>query len=282
MAPTDQQFRRDAAAADGSFDQERYWQERLSADDTLKGVGYSMLGQRYNEWIYRMRRDVFLDRVPKLGIDLAHAHVLEIGPGTGFYIDLWHQLGVRRVTGIDLAPIVVERLRARYPQHEFLQGDVGAADSRLEPGAYDVVTAFDVMYHVTDEDAFERAVATIAGCLRPGGLFMVADTFLHHEQANARTAEHYVNRTLARYESVLARNGLDVVQRRPMFVLMSAPPDSRSRLRRAWWLGVAGAASLAEPLGHLVGAVLYPLERQLVRRRAESASTELMVCRRRG
>src|SRR3954467_13340381 len=263
-----------------SFDTQRYWQDRLAADDTLVGVGFSTLGHRYNGWIYRMRRDVFLDRVPQLGIDMASAHVLEIGPGTGFYIDLWHQLGVKEVTGIDLAPVVVERLAARYPQHAFMQGDVGAVDAPLEDGAYDVVTAFDVMYHIVDEDVFEQALANISRSLRPGGLFMVADHFLHHEQSNSRIAVHYLNRTLARYEDALQRHGLEIVQRRPMFVLMNAPPDSRSPLRRAWWLGVAGTASLAEPLGFALGAALYPLERQLVRHRSESASTELMVCRR--
>ena len=263
-----------------AFDTRRYWQDRLSADDSLVGVGFSTLGHRYNGWIYRMRRDVFMDRVPKLGIDMANAHVLEIGPGTGFYIDLWHELGVRQVTGVDIAPVVAERLAARYPRHTFLAADVGAADAPLETGAYDVVTAFDVMYHIVDEAAFEQALANISRSLRPGGLFMVADHFLHREQSNSRVAEHYLNRTLARYEEALARHGLEIVQRKPMFVLMNAPPDSRSRLRRAWWLGVAGTASLAEPLGFALGAVLYPLERQLVRHRSESASTELMVCRR--
>lgn len=272
--------RPDDATKDGAFDTERYWQNRLSADDSLVGVGFSTLGHRYNGWIYRMRRDVFMDRVPKLGIDLPNARVLEIGPGTGFYIDLWHRLGVREVTGVELAPVAVERLAARYPQHSFVQGDVGAADAPIETGAYDVVTAFDVMYHIVDEVMFEQALANIARSLRPGGLFMVADHFLHHEQSNSRIAEPYVNRTLARYEDALARHGLEIVQRRPMFVLMNAPPDSRSRLRRAWWLAVAGTASLAEPLGFALGAALYPIERQLVRHRAESASSELMICRR--
>jgi hypothetical protein len=131
-----------------------------------------------------------------------------------------------------------------------------------------------------DEAMFEQALANVARSLRPGGLFLVADHFLHRAQSNSRIAVHYVNRTLARYEDALRRHGLEIVQRRPMFVLMNAPPDSRSPLRRAWWLAVAGTASLAEPLGFALGAALYPLERQLVRRRAESASTELMVCRR--
>jgi SAM-dependent methyltransferase len=265
-----------------TFDAERYWQDRLSADDTLQGVGFSTLGQRYNRWIFRVRRAVFMERVPQLGIDFATVHVLEVGPGTGFYIDLWRQLGVRTITGVDLAPVVAERLSARYPQHTFFAADIGAAGAPLETGAYDVVTAFDVLYHIVDEEIFEQALANVARALRPGGTFMLTDHFLHSEQSNSRSADHYFNRTLARYEEALARHGFEIVQRRPMFVLMNAPPDSRSRLRRAWWLAVAGTASLAEPLGFAVGAALYPLERQLVRHRAETASSELMVCRRAG
>jgi SAM-dependent methyltransferase len=280
-APTSNADRDCAPLASGHFDTERYWQDRLSADDTLVGVGFSTLGQRYNRWIYRMRQDVFLDRVPRLGIDLEHADILEIGPGTGFYIDLWQRLGVGGITGVDIAPVAVERLAAHYPQHTFFQADIGAADAPVAAGAYDVVTAFDVLYHIVDEDAFEQALANVAKALRPGGLFLLADHFLHREQSNSRTAAHYVNRTLARYQDALERQGFEIVERRPMFVLMNAPPDSRSRLRRAWWLAVAGTASLAEPLGFAVGAILYPFERQLVRRRTESASTELMVCRRR-
>jgi SAM-dependent methyltransferase len=270
----------DPAQDAAGFDPKRYWQDRLSGDDSLNGVGYSTLGHQYNRWIYRMRRAVFLERVPQLGIDLASPDILDVGPGTGFYIDLWEELGAPRVTGIDLAPVIVERLAQRYPRHTFRQGDIGAAEIDLEPASFDVVTAFDVLYHIVDEAIFEQALANIAAALRPGGTFMLADHFLHREQSNSRLAVHYVNRTLGRYEEALGRHGFEIVQRRPMFVAMNAPPDSRSRLRRAWWLAVAGTASLAEPLGFAVGAALYPLERQLVRRRAESASTELMVCRR--
>jgi hypothetical protein len=40
-------------------------------------------------------------------------------------------------------------------------------------------------------------------------------------------------------------------------------------------------AALAEPLGWLVGAVLYPVEILLTSAKAESATTEIMVCRKR-
>jgi hypothetical protein len=46
-------------------------------------------------------------------------------------------------------------------------------------------------------------------------------------------------------------------------------------------LAVPAPAALGEPFGWALGALLFPVERALVRRLRESPSTELMVCRRR-
>jgi hypothetical protein len=64
-----------------------------------------------------------------------------------------------------------------------------------------------------------------------------------------------------------------------MFVVMNYPADTTSRLARRAWTALVAPAMLAEPLGWLAGALLYPLERVLVRLVRESPSTELMVCR---
>ena len=69
--------------------------------------------------------------------------------------------------------------------------------------------------------------------------------------------------------------GFEVVDRVPMFVLMNYPADTTSRLARYAWTALVAPAALAEPLGWAVGAMLYPLERALVRRMRESPSTEL-------
>jgi len=67
-----------------------------------------------------------------------------------------------------------------------------------------------------------------------------------------------------------------------MFVLMNYPADTRSRIARWAWTALVAPAMLAEPLGWLLGAALYPLERALVRAKRESPSTELMLCRKPG
>ena len=86
----------------GDFDAKQYGERRLTATPGLKGVGFTSLGKQYNRWLYRTRKHVFIRQVRGLGLDLSAQRVLDIGSGTGFYLDLWRGLGVKELTGSDL------------------------------------------------------------------------------------------------------------------------------------------------------------------------------------
>ena len=70
-------------------------------------------------------------RLRSLLKELATLDVLDVGSGTGFYIDLWRRLGVRSVTGSDIAEKAVEELSARYPSNRFVRLDIGAEEDPL-------------------------------------------------------------------------------------------------------------------------------------------------------
>jgi hypothetical protein len=57
-----------------------------------------------------------------------------------------------------------------------------------------------------------------------------------------------------------------------MFVLMNYPVDSTSMLHRLCWRTLVLAVAAWEPLGAVVGAMLYPLEIPLVARLKEGPS----------
>src|SRR5215217_7388946 len=107
------------------FDARAYWERRLSEQFTLDGVGYAGLGRSFNAWMYRVRRRVFLQTVKPLLNDPAATDVLDIGSGTGFYVDRWHELGVRSLTGSDLTDTAMARLTDRYPGDRFVRFDAG-------------------------------------------------------------------------------------------------------------------------------------------------------------
>lgn len=251
-----------------------FWERRLEGDWTETGVGYRALGRPFNAWMYRVRQEVFLREARTLG--LGRAAVLDAGSGTGFYVRCWQRLGAGSITGCDVTHAAVDRLRLRFPGLDFVREDVSELDS-FAPDSFDAVSCMDVLFHITDDARYTAALESFARVLRPGGYLIISENFLRRPQ---QRGEHQVNRTLDAITAELDRAGFDVVTRKPMLVLMNAQVDAPVLWRRAWG-GALRAVTLTRPTGWLAGALLYPLERLLVRHKRESPTTEVMVCRRR-
>ena len=262
------------------YDPATYWSARLAGRADLEAVGWQGLGTAYNRWLYRRRAALFAEVAEHFGWTQKPPAVLELGPGTGFYVDLWAQLGVRRLTGIDIAPPAVARLRERFPTYQFLSADVGQPLA-LPPHAFDVVTAFDLLFHITDDAAFSQALSTISRALRPDGVALITDLFPRsHEVRRA----HQVSRTEGRYRTALAAQGLRIERRWPVFVLMHPWADPRSamarRASRAWWRFVEGVAGHVPGGGATLGALLYAADSVATRFITPGPSTQLWALRR--
>ncbi|HEU0023315.1 MAG TPA: class I SAM-dependent methyltransferase, partial [Thermoleophilaceae bacterium] len=153
-----------------------YWEERLSRAYSLDGVGWFGLGEPFNRWMYAVRRRLFLRRIGPL-VEPA-AEVLDVGSGTGFYVERWLELGVRSVTGSDLTGTAVERLQARFPGHEFHRVDIGGDVTELGADRFAAISAVDMLYHITSDQSYERAFANFARLLKPGGLLVFTENFV--------------------------------------------------------------------------------------------------------
>jgi 2-polyprenyl-3-methyl-5-hydroxy-6-metoxy-1,4-benzoquinol methylase len=263
-----------------TFSVRDYWESRLRQSYSPEGVGYRRLGRQYNTWMYRVRARVFARVARSLGVDWRTATVLDIGSGTGFYVDQWHQLGVPRVTGVDITDKAVDELRRHFTADEFVRADIGQpldpASLSLLPAPFDAASAMDVLFHIVDDAEYARAFENLASLLRPGGWFLWSDNFLRH---HTERVAHQVSRTLADSERLVRAAGFEVVRRVPMFVLMNYPADSRGKVARWAWTAMVAPAAIAEPLGWALGAILAPIDGVLTRIMHESPTTEIMVCR---
>lgn len=252
-----------------------FWEDRLGSDWTETGVGYRALGKPFNVWMYRLRRELFLESIGDSEIITGGAKVFDIGSGTGFYVKLWRELGAGRIVGSDITKAAVGNLREKFPDDEFHQFDAAEPELPIPAGSVDIVSAMDILFHITDDDGHAQAIKNAAALLRPGGHFVFSENFLHvPEQRGPRQA----NRSLHRIEREVLDAGLEIVSREPIFVLMNAQVDAGWLRRRAWGIAMRGL-TLIPPIGWLTGAALMPLERRLVRGRREGPSTELMICR---
>jgi SAM-dependent methyltransferase len=263
-----------------TYDPAAYWSARLAGAAGLEAVGWLGLGEAYNRWLYRRRAAVFDRIIRTYGWERCPPSVLEVGPGTGFYLRRWSRLGVRDLTAIDIAPPAVARLRHRFPAYQVLVGDIGQTTA-VPPETFDVVTAFDVLFHITDDDAFHRAIATIGRALRRGGVALISDLF--PRSSDLRLA-HQVSRTARTYRSALAAQGLYVERTWPVFVLMHPWAETRSPVlgaaARFWWALVTRAAGHVRGAGGPLGAALYVADSALARIIRTGPSTQVWAVRR--
>ena len=260
------------------FDPRSFWDSRHTQRYGPESVGYVGLGVPYNVWMYRVRARVVSRQLRKSHVDLSTRDVLDVGSGTGFYVDLWTRLRARSVTGSDFAPFAVRALRERFSDARFVELDITSATLPAELAQFDVVSAFDILYHIVDDEKYRQAIANIRSLLRPGGLFLFSENFL----ARAReTGLHQVSRTRDEILSLLRENGFEVIRRAPVFFLMNRPLKSSSAILGETWKGIRRITSMTRRpyLGGWLGAALYPLELASLPFMTTGPSTEMMICR---
>ena len=141
------------------------------------------------------------------------------------------------VRGIDISPKMAAIAREKatgLPNVEITNTDL--FDPALEPGSFDVVTAFNVLCYIPDLPA---ALARIRELLKPEGFFLSATDCLGSRPSKAGFQKFYKTHTgkmpyVAFFtqrglERKIAQNGFAVLERENLF---SAPPNLVVAARR--------------------------------------------------
>ena len=147
---------------------------------------------------------------------LRRGSVLDVGCGDGKF--LWGlDAGRWRRTGIEPSRRVVELVRQRIPDIDFVIGDLYSA--RLQPGSFDAITFWHVLEHLPDP---RRVLRRVRDLLRPEGWLLISLPNLSSFQARIfrrhwyafddvpRHLFHYSPRSLA---LLLEQEGFEVRER---------------------------------------------------------------------
>jgi 2-polyprenyl-3-methyl-5-hydroxy-6-metoxy-1,4-benzoquinol methylase len=258
------------------FDPTDYWEKRLSESYTLGTTGWSGLGESFNRWSYSVRRRAFARAVGNTLGDVRSLRVLDVGSGTGFYLDVWRSLGVTELVGSDLTSAAVAQLTSLYPDVAIRKLDIGAADGRFDSGRFDVISIIDVLFHIVDDKRYEQAIANLAAMLKPGGTLLFTENFVNAPQV----ARHQISRTEQSVRAMLESKQLSPAGQWPVFFLMNTPVSSQSQLLARWWRLAMRIAGHGEAWGWTLGAALFPVEVALGRVRRDGPSTKLAAWRR--
>lgn len=222
-----------------SYDPAEYWSERLRDGSGLRQTGHWLYSERYNRWLYRAKRRALRRALGDLHPPL---HALDVGSGTGWVVEQLLSWGAT-VDGSDIAEPALHELRERHAGVTFFQLAIGDDPVPRPDGVYELITAFDVMYHVVEDAQWRAAVDELARVLRRGGRLIVTDGFGSRDRHDAR---HVKFRSMARWHQAAAAAGLRPHASGPLYRWLSREPD--------------------EPgLRHVPGALRGPLEYALER-----------------
>jgi len=97
----------------------------------------------------------------------AGERLLDVGCGTGHWSSFFAGLGYR-VTGIDIAPGMIEVARAAVPECSFRIGDV--CELPFEEASFDVAASMATLEFIPDP---ATAVREMVRCVKPGGSLLI-------------------------------------------------------------------------------------------------------------
>jgi len=196
---------------------QEYWESRFGKELGIRAVGHIGFDERYNVWLYKAKAKTLKIALDTFQIDIKGKKVLDVGSGMGYFVDYFINQGAKSITGVDITEKSTRFLTIKYPQHRFFTIDIGGNEFTVGSG-FDIITAFDVLYHITDEERFNNAIRNMKQVTRKGGYIIFTDMF---GTKKISPAEHVVFRSLKRYQEVLKREGCEIIGIIPMFYFLN-------------------------------------------------------------
>lgn len=212
-----------------AFDAGAYWQERVGAGADLAVVGHRAMGPAYNGEIYARRIDALESMLERhIRKPLSQLRVLDVGCGSGFYTHFWQAKGVRDYIGVDISARTIEHLGGVYPDYDFMRADVTEELPELvvSRGPFDVITIFDVLYHIVDDLRVDAAIENIAALLAPHGRLLIMDQLCKRDY---QVSKHVKYRNRDTYLSMFGRRALSLRDSELLFHFL-VPPITGVRL----------------------------------------------------
>ncbi len=121
---------------------------------------------------------------------LPSSRILDLGCGTGLELEAYLKaVPTAKITGIDLAPGMLEALREKYPDKDLMLILGSYFDITFEENFYDAAVSVESLHHFTKEEKVPL-FAKVRKALKPEGFFILTDYFAQSEgEEKARRAE---------------------------------------------------------------------------------------------
>ncbi len=205
-----------------------YWEKRLSDKFNLSRVGTLGFSKYYNKFLYKAKIRALKKALLSQRINIQDKTVCDIGCGTGFFVDFYHLRGAKDIVGVDITTVSTENLKQKYPQYHFIKENVSSPllVSKVNR-QFDILNAFDVLYHITDDKEFGLGIANICNLTKDDGFILISDSF---GSRSINVAEHVRVRSGETYKASLDENGVKIVEIYPLYYLLNRPILSMTKI----------------------------------------------------
>ena len=204
-----------------TFNSEIYWEKRLSASFNLAGVGHFVFSEHYNKWLYKAKKRIFQKIFLLHDIVIKDKTICDMGCGTGYFVDFFHERGVKDVVGVDISTTSIENLNRKYPQYLFVRRDI-SSDLLVSiiNRQFDILNAFDVLYHIIDYKSFRTAIFNMSHLTKEGGFIFISDLL---GKNNIKAAEHVKFRSKEIYEKQFKKYSFEIMGIYPLYYFLNRP-----------------------------------------------------------
>lgn len=269
------------------YNPKAYWEALLQQRFDLRDVGYPNLSLAFNNCLYRAMADSVERGLRRLHISenaWCNSSVLDVGSGTGFWIEFWMAKGVQRLIGMDLTAKSVSSLAQRYPQLTFQQRDIADPLDTSLFNSFDLISAMSILHHIPSQPRWERALINLGRMLKSGGYLLIMDPILKHQWWGKPFDSSSTGRprTIVEHKIVLDHAGVVIKFVIPTVVILANPVDARWKLEYqllAYWWRQFSRIAARDWLMSRCCSFVYALDRLLCRLNY-MPSSKVLVCHR--
>ena len=199
------------------LDTGQYWDQRLAANLDLRGTGHRAFDLEYNRWLYQAQLDCLEYVISRNDVAITGRRVLDVGSGTGFYVQYFQRHAAAEVYGVDISETSTRYLQETFPTGFFATYDISDADFPFE-GTFELISVISVLYHIVDDERFHSALENICQRLSAGGYLLLSDTF---RKPRLPTAKHARPRPLASYQPIFEKVQVQVLDTVPIYYYLN-------------------------------------------------------------
>ena len=139
-----------------------------------------------------------------------NSHILDVGCGSGEPIAKYLiELGMR-IVGVDYSKGMIELAKKRYPEHNWIVGDMCELNLSEK---FDALISWNAFFHLTHEEQ-RKVIPLFAKSLRPNGLLML--TIGHDEgevygAVNGKSVYHS-SLSIEEYQNILVKYNIEIIE----------------------------------------------------------------------